>query len=64
VAGLVLLLVLDSRLINVSWGGPDWANRGAIAFVAGFSEPFFLGIVGRVAAIGEVPAASQQPKIK
>ena len=61
-AGLVLLVGLDSRLIDVSFGGSGWATRGVIAFVAGFSEPFFLGIVGRVASIGEdqVSKPSQQ----
>jgi hypothetical protein len=52
-AGLLLLVVLSSKLITVNWGGPDWATRGVIEFVAGFSEPFFLGIIGKVAAIGE-----------
>jgi hypothetical protein len=52
-AGLLTLLVLASGLIKVEWGGQAWAVAGAIAFVAGFSEPVFLGIIGRVAAIGE-----------
>jgi hypothetical protein len=53
--GLLLLLVLDSKLVNVNWGGDEWARHGVIALVAGFSEPFFLGIVGRVTAIAEAP---------
>jgi hypothetical protein len=52
-AGLLVLLVLASGLVKVDWGGQAWAVAGAIAFVAGFSEPVFLGIIGRVAAIGE-----------
>jgi hypothetical protein len=47
-AGLFLLLVLESGLLSVKLG---WAGQGAVAFVAGFSEPFFLGIVNRVAEI-------------
>lgn len=60
-AGLLLLAVLNSRLVTVNWGGPAWATASVIAFVGGFSEPFFLGIVGRVAAIGESRAAGQTP---
>ena len=58
-AGLLLLVALDSKLIAVNWGGPDWASRGVIAFAAGFSEPFFLGIVGKVSAIGESRSDTQ-----
>jgi hypothetical protein len=60
-AGLLLLVVLSSKLITVSWGGPDWASRGVLAFVAGFSEPFFLGIIGKVAAIGETRPVAPKP---
>jgi hypothetical protein len=60
IAGLLLLVVLNSRLITVNWGGPEWASRGVIAFVAGFSEPFFLGIIGKVAAIGESRPVGQK----
>jgi hypothetical protein len=55
-AGLFLLLVLDSGAIKLDWGGSDWATDGAVAFVAGFAEPFFLGVVKRVAEIGGSPA--------
>jgi hypothetical protein len=55
-AGLVSLLVLESKVVQVNWGGPAWATEGVVAFAAGFSEPFFLGIVGRVASIGDAKA--------
>jgi hypothetical protein len=60
-AGLLTLLVLASGLIKVDWGGQAWAVAGAIAFVAGFSEPVFLGIIGRVAAIGEPSEKAANP---
>jgi hypothetical protein len=58
-AGLFVLLVLESGLLEIDWGGPEWAVQGTVAFAAGFSEPFFLGVIGRVAEIGE-PATSQE----
>jgi len=60
-AGLLILLVLASGLIKVTWGGEAWAVAGAIAFAAGFSEPLFLGIIGRVAAIGEPEEKAPAP---
>jgi hypothetical protein len=62
VAGLFLLLVLESDLIKLDWGGPEWATDGAIAFVAGFSEPFLLGVVNRVAEIGDQPPPPEAPE--
>jgi hypothetical protein len=58
-AGLLLLLALESEIFEVNWGGPEWARQGAIAFVAGFSEPFLLGVVSRVAGIGEERRAQE-----
>ena len=52
-AALFLLLVLESGLVQIGEGDLDWATLGAVGFVAGFSEPFFLGVVGRVAGIEE-----------
>lgn len=49
VAGLFLLLVLLSGIVKLADNGNEWATRGAIAFVAGFSEPFLLKTVGRIA---------------
>src|SRR2546425_86737 len=51
-AGLIVLLVLESKAISLGSFSPDsWASLGLLAFAAGFSEPFFLGIVQRVAVI-------------
>ncbi len=45
-AGLVLLLVLESGLLGND--AATWQRAGLLAFAAGFSEPFFLGVVNRV----------------
>jgi hypothetical protein len=51
-AGLFVFLILDSHAIELGAGSSaTWSGRGVLAFVAGFSEPFFLGIVQRVAVI-------------
>ena len=56
-AGLVVFLLLDSKAIELgSVGSTTWSGRGLLAFAAGFSEPFFLGIVQRVAVVSDRPA--------
>ena len=51
-AGLFVFLILDSQAVQLSAGSSEtWSGRGVLAFAAGFSEPFFLGIVQRVAVI-------------
>lgn len=60
VAGLVLLLVLESGAVALGTGsasGP--AAQALLAFAAGFSEPFFLGVVQRVAVIPDKEGASK-----
>jgi hypothetical protein len=52
IAGLFVLLVLDSGFLEVNPSGAHWATWGAVSFLAGFSEPFFLYVVGRVADVG------------
>jgi len=49
VAGLFLLLVLLSGIFKFADTGNEWATRAAVAFAAGFSEPFLLKTVGRLA---------------
>jgi hypothetical protein len=52
VAGLVILLVLESGAVALGDGGSSsWAAQALFAFAAGFSEPFFLGVVEKVAVI-------------
>jgi hypothetical protein len=56
-AGLILFLVLQSHAIALgSAESGGWSGLGLLAFVAGFSEPFFLGIVQRVAVVSDRPA--------
>jgi hypothetical protein len=51
-AGLFVFLILDSHAIQLGAESSEtWSGRGVLAFAAGFSEPFFLGIVQRVAVI-------------
>jgi hypothetical protein len=53
VAGLFLWIVLESGVVEVAGTGEDWAVAVALAFVAGFSEPFLLKTVERVAGGGK-----------
>jgi hypothetical protein len=54
VAALFIFLLLESRIVVLpgisATGPPSWQSLGVYGFVAGFSEPFFLGILGRVAS--------------
>jgi hypothetical protein len=52
VAGLFLWIVLESGVVEVAGTGDDWAVAVALAFVAGFSEPFLLRTVERIAGGG------------
>jgi hypothetical protein len=54
---MVLLLVLQSRAVSIGTVSDGLSGWGLLAFVAGFSEPFFLGIVQRVAVVPDRPAA-------
>lgn len=51
-AGLVLWIVLESGVVDVA-GGEGWAVPAVLAFVAGFSEPFLLKTVERIAGDGQ-----------
>jgi hypothetical protein len=51
-AGLVVLLLMESGTLDMGSGeSGHWAGPALLAFAAGFSEPFFLGLVQRVAVI-------------
>lgn len=54
-AALFVLLILESGLVQIGDPPLDWATIGAVAFVAGFSEPFLLGVVRRVTGMGDEP---------
>ena len=47
-AGILVLLLVEIGLLGGE-GAPQWASIGALAFAAGFSEPFLLGTVGGIA---------------
>jgi hypothetical protein len=51
-AGLVTLFVLEAGALNVEVdAAASWGAVALFTFAAGFSEPFFLGLVERVAVI-------------
>jgi putative (di)nucleoside polyphosphate hydrolase len=47
-AGILVLFLVELGLLG-GQGGPQWAWIGAVAFAAGFSEPFLLGTVRGIA---------------
>jgi hypothetical protein len=51
-AALFVLLILESGVITLA-GPKGWAQAGTVAFVAGFSEPFFLGLIRKVTSLDE-----------
>lgn len=52
IAGLFLWIVLESGVVEVAGTGEDWAVAVALAFVAGFSEPFLLRTAELIAGGG------------
>jgi uncharacterized membrane protein len=54
VAALFIFLLLESHILGLpgisATGSPSWQALGVYGFVAGFSEPFFLGILRRIAS--------------
>jgi hypothetical protein len=56
-AGLFLWIVLESGFVEFGSGiGEEWAVAAAVAFAAGFSEPFILKTVERILGGGEQDA--------
>ena len=58
--GIVVLVVLQGDLIRL--GGDNvsvWPGRAVLAFLAGFSEPFFLRVVDRLAVIPDKTSTAQ-----
>jgi hypothetical protein len=56
--GFVSWLILASGMITV--GSPSsWKTRAVVAFAVGFSEPFFVGILGRVMGL-TTPASNRR----
>jgi hypothetical protein len=71
--GILLMLLIRSGVIALSTqaGAPaastdqTWMSLGVFCFLAGFSEPFFLGVVQRVAGAADkkgAPAGAEQKK--
>jgi hypothetical protein len=52
-SALFLLLALETRVLTIGSQTPAWAARGLLGFVAGFSEPFVLKIIDRVANLAD-----------
>ena len=61
-AGALVFLLLASGAFSVGTLDPAaWPSPGVLGFAAGFSEPFFLGLVDRVAGLPEQrPAPTTQ----
>lgn len=60
-AGLVTLLVLETGAVELgTQASSSWAGLALFTFVAGFSEPFFLGLVERVAVIPDKHAPPER----
>jgi len=59
--GMILLLALRSHAVSVGTVSDGLSGWGLLAFAAGFSEPFFLGIVQHVAVVPDKPAAPAEP---
>jgi hypothetical protein len=58
-AGLVTLFVLETGAVELgAQKTASWAALALFTFVAGFSEPFFLGLVQRVAVIPDKQAGT------
>jgi hypothetical protein len=62
-AGLIVFLALQSHAVSLGAAASSgWAGKGLLAFAAGFSEPFFLGIVQRVAVVSDRPAEAPKKR--
>lgn len=66
VVGVLLWLLLKSSIVTIgpSGQGMNWTNLAIYCFLAGFSEPFFLGLVQRVAGAADKDksASKNEPK--
>lgn len=62
--GLILFLVLRSHAVSLGAVTSGLSGSGLLAFAAGFSEPFFLGIVERVAVVPDKPTGPPEEKAK
>lgn len=59
-AGALVFMILSSNAVSIgTLSAEAWSSPGLLGFVAGFSEPFFLGVVDRVAVIPD-----RQPEVE
>jgi hypothetical protein len=56
--GLISWLILTSDMVVIASSNEDWRVRAVAAFAVGFSEPLFIGILGR--AMGTTSTARQE----
>jgi hypothetical protein len=65
-AGALVFMLLSSHAVSGGSISPTaWSSPGLLGFVAGFSEPFFLGLVDRIAVLpdkrpGESPRRARR----
>jgi hypothetical protein len=56
-AGVFTLVILESGAVKLGNAeGSSWAANALFTFMAGFSEPFFLGLVQRIAVVPDKDA--------
>jgi hypothetical protein len=62
--GLTSWLILTAGVVTIGSGSSTpWATQAAVAFASGFSEPFALGILGRVTPESPpAPESRQSPR--
>ena len=59
-AGALVFMILSSNAVSIgTLSAEAWSSPGLLGFVNGFSEPFFLGLVDRVAVIPD-----RQPEVE
>ena len=59
-AGALVFMILSSNAVSIgTLSAEAWSSPGLLGFVTGFSEPFFLGLVDRVAVIPD-----RQPEVE
>jgi hypothetical protein len=61
--GLTSWLILTAGVVTIGDGSTSWSTQAAVAFASGFSEPFALGILGRLMPENPpVPENRQSPR--
>ena len=61
-AGVFTLIILESGAVKLGNAeGSSWAATALFTFMAGFSEPFFLGLVQRIAVVHDNDPTVSQP---